>query len=50
MRQIRAGRDTATRVPIAVAPRRLLELEGAGLTRAEIAARVGVLAGIVPLA
>ncbi len=42
VRQLRAGREPATRVPAAPSRRHLTELESAGLTRAEVARRAQV--------
>jgi hypothetical protein len=42
LRQIRRGRDPATRVPVRYARRRVEQLEAAGMTRTAIAAKAGV--------
>ena len=42
LRQVRRGRDPATRVPAGSARRHVAELEAAGLTRSAIAERAGV--------
>jgi hypothetical protein len=42
LRQVRRGRDPATRVPAGRARNRLVALEAAGMTRAEVARRAGV--------
>jgi hypothetical protein len=47
VRQVRRGRDPATRVPVGHARRRVAQLEAAGLTRGAIAARAGVSAGTI---
>jgi len=42
MRQVRRGRDPATRIAVGWTRRRVIALEAAGLTRGTIAARAGV--------
>jgi hypothetical protein len=42
MRQVRRGRDRATRVPVARARKHVAELEEAGLTKADVAKRATV--------
>lgn len=47
LRRVRAGADPATRVPAIRARRHLARLEGAGLTRGEVARRAGVSGGTI---